>query len=137
MLMDTGGNSGNQASVTLVRGLSLGEVRRADFLRVWWRELRVGILCGAVLGTVAFGKIMLIDRLVMQNSDVTLLVGLVVAVTLAITVIIAKFVGSSLPILASRIGLDPAVMASPFITTTVDAISLTVYFLIALPFFPK
>ena len=135
MLMDTGGNSGNQASVTLVRGLSLGEVKLSDFLKVWWRELRVGMLCGSVLGCIAFGKIMLVDRLVMNNPDVTLLVAAVVSVTLALTVIVAKFVGSSLPLLASRIGLDPAVMASPFITTTVDALSLTLYFFIASPFF--
>ena len=137
MLMDTGGNCGNQASVTLVRGLSLGEVKLSDYLKVWWRELRVGILCGITLAAVAFLKIMVVDRLIMQNSEVTLLVGAVVAVTLAITIIIAKFIGSTLPLIASRIGLDPAVMASPFITTTVDAVSLLVYFFIALPFFPK
>ena len=137
MLMDTGGNSGNQASVTLVRGLSLGEVKTSDFLKVWWREFRVGIMCGITLGIVAFGKILLIDRLIMQNSEVTLLVAAVVAVTLSITIIIAKFVGSSLPIIASKIGLDPAVMASPFITTTVDALSLIVYYFIASPFFVK
>ena len=135
MLMDTGGNSGNQASVTLVRGLSLGEVRMSDFIRVWYKEVRVGILCGLALGVVAFGKIMLVDRLVMQNPEVTLLVGAVVAITIALTVIIAKLVGSALPILAARIGLDPAVMASPFITTAVDALALIVYFLIAAPYF--
>ena len=135
MLMDTGGNSGNQASVTLVRGLSLGEVKLSDFLKVWYREIRVGILCGAVLGVVAFGKIMLIDRFLMQNSEVTLLVGVIVSLTLAITVVISKLIGASLPILASRIGLDPAVMASPFITTAVDAVSLLIYFCIAFPFF--
>ena len=135
MLMDTGGNSGNQASVTLVRGLSLGEIKRSDVLLVWLKEIRVGFLCALTLGTVAFGKIMLIDRLLMSNPEVTLSVGLVVSVTLALTVMIAKLVGSSLPILASVVGLDPAVMASPFITTTVDAISLTVYFIIASPFF--
>ena len=135
MLMDTGGNSGNQASVTLVRGLSLGEIKLSDFLLVWFKEIRVGILCAVSLGAVAFGKIMLVDRFIMNNSEVTLSVGIVVAVTLALTVIISKLVGSSLPILASRVGLDPAVMASPFITTAVDAISLIVYFLIAYPFF--
>ena len=135
MLMDTGGNSGNQASVTLVRGLSLGEVKLSDFLRVWYKEVRIGILCGVALGAVAFGKIMLVDRLVMQNPEVTLLVAAVVAVTIAFTVIIAKLIGSALPILAARIGLDPAVMASPFITTAVDALALIVYFLIASPFF--
>lgn len=135
MLMDTGGNCGNQASVTLVRGLSLGEVKLSDFLRVWYREIRIGILCGSVLAAVAFGKIMLIDRLVMQNAEVTLLVGLIVSITLGITVIISKLIGASLPILALRIGLDPAVMASPFITTAVDAVSLVLYFAIAFPFF--
>ena len=102
---------------------------------MWFKEIRVGILCALSLGAVAFGKIMLIDRFVMNNSEVTLSVGLVVSVTLALTVIISKLVGASLPILASRVGLDPAVMASPFITTAVDAISLIVYFLIASPFF--
>ncbi|MBQ9085014.1 MAG: magnesium transporter, partial [Clostridia bacterium] len=92
MLMDTGGNSGNQASVTLVRGLSLGEVKSADFLKVWWRELRVGLMCGISLGVVAFGKIMLVDRLIMQNDDVSLLVALVVGVTLSITIMIAKLI---------------------------------------------
>ena len=135
MLMDTGGNAGNQTSVTLVRGLALGEVRLADFIKVWWRELRVGILCGIALGAVAFAKIMLVDNLLMQNSSVTVVVAAVVSVTLALTIIIAKFVGSSLPILASRVGLDPAVMASPFITTVVDALSLIVYYFIAAPFF--
>ena len=137
MLMDTGGNSGNQASVTLVRGLSLGEVKRSDFLKVWWRELRVGMLCGAILGVVAFGKIMLVDSLLMQNEAVTWLVALVVGLTLSITIMIAKFIGSTLPLIASKVGLDPAVVASPFITTSVDAISLILYYFIASPFFPK
>lgn len=137
MLMDTGGNSGNQASVTLVRGLSLGEVKPRDFLRVWWRELRVGVMCGITLGAVAFLKVMLIDRLLMGNDEVTLLVAAVVGITLSITIMIAKFIGSSLPIIASKIGLDPAVMASPFITTTVDALSLIVYYFIASSFFMK
>ena len=137
MLMDTGGNSGNQASVTLVRGLSLGEVKRSDFLKVWWRELRVGLMCGLCLGVVAFCKIMLVDRFVMQNPDVTILVAFVVALTLSITIMIAKIIGSSLPLVASKIGLDPAVVASPFITTSVDAISLILYYFIASPFFPK
>ncbi len=137
MLMDTGGNSGNQASVTLVRGLSLGEVKRSDFLKVWWRELRVGLMCGICLGVVAFGKIMLIDHLIMQNAEVTWLVALVVAMTLSMTIMIAKLIGSTLPLIASKIGLDPAVVASPFITTSVDAISLILYYFVASPFFPK
>lgn len=135
MLMDTGGNSGNQASVTLVRGLSLGEITLSDFLLVWLKEIRVGLYCALSLGVVAFIKIMLVDRFIMNNPEVTLSVGLVVSITLGVTVIIAKLVGASLPILARRVGLDPAVMASPFITTAVDAISLVVYFLIAYPFF--
>ena len=131
MLMDTGGNSGGQSSVTLIRGLSLGEVTYSDVLRVLWKEIRVGVYCGVLLGAVAFGKVMLIDRLLMNNAEVTLLVGAIVAVTLALTVIIAKIIGCTLPLLAGKIGLDPAVMASPFITTVVDALSLMVYFFIS------
>ena len=131
MLMDTGGNSGGQSSVTLIRGLSLGEVTYSDVLRVLWKEIRVGVYCGVLLGAVAFGKVMLIDRLLMNNAEVTLLVGAIVAVTLALTVIIAKIIGCTLPLLAGKIGLDPAVMASPFITTVVDALSLIVYFFIS------
>ena len=131
MLMDTGGNSGSQASVTMIRGLSLGEVRFADVIRVIWKEIRVGVLCSVVLGIVALGKVMLVDRLIMQNSSVTFGIAAVVALTLAITVIMSKLIGATLPMLASRIGLDPAVMASPFITTIVDALALIVYFFMA------
>ena len=131
MLMDTGGNSGSQASVTVIRGISVGEVRRGDVLRVVLKELAVSALCGLSLALVAFGKVMLVDRLIMNNPEVTLMVAFIVSLTLAITVILAKLIGASLPILASRLGLDPAVMASPFITTVVDALSLIIYFLIA------
>jgi len=134
MLMDTGGNSGSQASVTLIRGISLGEVEFRDVLRVLWKELRVGALCGIGLGVVAFGKVMLVDGLIMNNPEVTVWVALIVSVTLALTVIIAKIIGSMLPMLVAKIGVDPAVMASPFITTIVDALSLVVYFLIASSF---
>lgn len=131
MLMDTGGNSGGQASVTLIRALSLGEVRLGDVLLVLWKELRVALLCGAILCTVAFTKILLIDRLLMGNASVTLTVALAVTLTLFVTIVMAKLIGSSLPILASRIGLDPAVMASPFITTLVDVVSLVFFFFIS------
>lgn len=124
MIMDTGGNAGGQSSATIIRGLSLGEIRMGNILRVLWKEFRVSLLCGLTLGAAAFVKALLIDR-------ATPMVGLVVALTLACSVIFAKLVGSSLPILAKRIGFDPAVMASPFITTIVDAIALLVYFRIA------
>ena len=131
MLMDTGGNSGSQASVTAIRGLSTGEVEMSDALRVLWKEMRVGILCGVSLGVVAFGKVLLVDRLIMNNSAVTLTVAAAVALALTATIIVAKIIGSLLPLLAKRIGFDPAVMASPFITTIVDAIGLIVYFMIS------
>ncbi|MBQ9071485.1 MAG: magnesium transporter [Clostridia bacterium] len=131
MLMDTGGNSGSQASVTAIRGLSTGEVEMSDALRVLWKEIRVGILCGVSLGVVAFGKVLLVDRLIMNNSAVTLTVAAAVALALTATIIVAKIIGSLLPLLAKRIGFDPAVMASPFITTIVDAIGLIVYFMIS------
>lgn len=131
MLMDTGGNSGSQASVTLIRGISLGEVEFRDVLRVLWKEIRVGLLCGIALGAVTFGKVLLVDRLIMSNPAVTVGVAAIVALTLALTILIAKTVGSMLPLLAARVGFDPAVMASPFITTIVDALSLIVYYFIA------
>ena len=130
MLMDTGGNSGSQASVTVIRALSLGDVEFADILRVLWKEFRVSILCGVTLAAATFVKIQLVDNLLMHN-DVSILVSLVVCVTLACTVVIAKLIGCSLPLLAEKLGFDPAVMASPFITTIVDAVSLLVYFGIA------
>ena len=136
MLMDTGGNSGGQTSVTVIRSLSLGELEPADFYMVIWKELRVGLLTGGCLGLVAFGKVMLVDRLIMQNDEVTVLVALAVAVALAVTVLISKLIGALLPILARMVKLDPAVMASPFITTIVDALSLVAYFFIASAILP-
>ena len=136
MLMDTGGNSGSQASVTVIRGLSLGEIAFKDALRVLFKEMRVGILCGLALSVVSFLKLLLFDRLLMGNSEVTLTVTVIVSLTLFVTVLAAKVIGSSLPILAKRIGFDPAVMASPFITTLVDAISLVVYFSVAKALLP-
>ncbi|MGM9608789.1 MAG: magnesium transporter, partial [Eubacteriales bacterium] len=131
MLMDTGGNSGSQSSVTVIRNLSLGEVTLSDWWRVAWKEIRVAIMCGITLGALAFGKVMLVDHLIMHNPAVTISVAWTVAATLCLTILIAKLIGCLLPILARRIGLDPAVVASPFITTIVDAISLLVYFTIA------
>lgn len=121
MLMDTGGNCGSQASTTVIRGLSLGEVQFRDLLRVIWKEIRVAVLCSATLAVCNFVKLMLIDRLQMM-------VALTICMTLVITVCSAKVVGCTLPLLAKKLGFDPAVMASPFITTIVDAISLLVYF---------
>ena len=131
MLMDTGGNSGSQASVTAIRALSLGEIRLGDVLRVLWKEIRVGLLCGAALSVVAFGKVMLVDRLIMGNPSVTLTVAVAVSLSLGVTVLAAKIIGCSLPLLAKRVGLDPAVMASPLITTLVDAVGLILYFFIS------
>ena len=124
MLMDTGGNAGSQVSVTIIRGLSLGEISLGDIFRILWKELRVAFLCGGALGIVNFGKMMLIDSVGIPTA-------IVVSLTLLVTVVIAKLVGATLPVIAKRIGFDPAVMASPFITTIVDALSLIVYFRIA------
>ena len=131
MLMGTGGNSGAQSSVTVIRALSLDELQLRDILRVLWKELRTAILCGAALAVVCFVKILLVDRLLMGNTDITLMVDTVVCLTLAVTVVAAKLVGCALPMAAKALKLDPAVMASPFISTIVDALSLLVYFLFA------
>ena len=131
MLMDTGGNAGGQASVTIIRGMFLGDIELKDVLGVIWKETRVSLLCGITLAVVNFGKIMLVDRLILGNTEITAMVALVVCLTLVLAVFIAKLIGCSLPIAAKAIGFDPAVMASPFITTIVDAISLLAYFLIA------
>ena len=131
MLMDTGGNSGSQASVTVIRALSLGEIEFKDIFKVIFKECRVALLCGVSLAAVNFAKLMLFDRLVLNNGHITFLVAFTVCLTMVVTIFIAKFVGCTLPMLAKKIGFDPAVMASPFITTIVDAISLIVYFGIA------
>ena len=131
MLMDTGGNSGSQASVTVIRALSLGEIEFKDIFKVIFKEARVSLLCGVTLAAANFAKIMLFDRLVLHNEGITLMVALVVCLTMIVTIFIAKLVGATLPMIAKQIGFDPAVMASPFITTIVDAISLFVYFQIA------
>lgn len=124
MLMDTGGNAGGQASVTIIRGLSLNEIEFKDAFKVVWKEARVAVLCGLTLAAANFVKLLLFDR-------VTIAVAAVVCLTLVAAVFIAKIIGCLLPILAKKIGFDPAVMASPFITTIVDALSLLIYFSIA------
>ncbi len=131
MLMDTGGNSGSQSSVTVIRALSLGELEFRDLGKVIWKEIRTALMCGAVLSVLCFGKIMLVDKLLLGTQDVNYMVALVVGLTMAVTVLCAKIVGCTLPMLAKKLGFDPAVMASPFITTIVDALSLLVYFGIA------
>ncbi len=131
MLMDTGGNSGSQASVTVIRALSLGELEFADAPKVMWKEIQTAVLCGFALAMLCFAKIMLVDRMLLGNTDITTLTAFVVCFTMALTVLIAKMVGCSLPLAAQKLGFDPAVMASPFITTIVDALSLLVYFGIA------
>lgn len=122
MLMDTGGNSGGQASVTIIRALSLEEVHFKDLLKVLWKEFRVGIICGAALAIVNFLKM-----LIFQNS-LGVLIMITISLALFFAVLIAKIIGCSLPMFAQKIGFDPAVMSSPFITTIVDALTLLIYF---------
>ncbi len=131
MLMDTGGNCGSQSSVTVIRALSLDELEFSDVLTVLWKEIRTAVLCGITLAAVCFLKVMLIDRLLMGNTSISVSVDLVICLALGVTVVMAKMVGCTLPLLAKKLGFDPAVMASPFITTIVDALSLLVYFLFA------
>ena len=128
MLSGTGGNSGTQASTAVIRALSLGEVHFSDLFQVLWKEFCVSVCCGLCLAGANFLKMMLVDRWLLRNPAVTPQVALVVCATLMGTVFCAKLVGCSLPLLAKRVGFDPAVMASPFITTIVDAISLLIYF---------
>lgn len=133
MLMGTGGNSGSQSSVTVIRGLSTGEIEFKDIWRVIWKELRVSVVCGVVLGIVNFAKLYLVDYLWLNNFDdgVYLTEMLAVSITVVLVVIVAKLVGSVLPIVAKKLGADPAVMASPLVTTILDAFSLLIYFSIA------
>ena len=120
MLMDTGGNCGSQASVTVIRALSLGELHFTDLFKVWWKEARVAVMCGATLALANFGKLLAVER-------VDPMIAATICLTLFAAVVIAKFVGCTLPILADKLGFDPAVMASPFITTIVDALSLLIF----------
>ena len=131
MLMGTGGNSGSQSSVTVIRALSLGELKFRDIGIVLWKEIRTSVLCGIALSLVCFAKIWFVDRMLFGNYDITFEVDLVVCLALCVTVIVAKVVGCMLPMAAKALKLDPAVMASPFISTIVDALSLLVYFLFA------
>ena len=131
MLMGTGGNSGSQSSVTVIRALSLDELKFADLPKVLWKEIRTSVLCGIALSIACFAKIWLVDRMLMGNEEITLLVDAVVCLALLVTVVAAKIVGAVLPMVAKVVKLDPAVMASPFITTIVDALSLLVYFVFA------
>ena len=131
MLSGTGGNSGSQSSVAVIRALSLDEIDFSDLIAVVWKESRVAVLCGVCLACANFVKMMIVDRWLMGNPDVTPLVALVVCLTLVFTVLCAKVVGCTLPMAAEKIGIDPAVMASPFITTIVDALSLLIYFFFA------
>ena len=131
VIMGTGGNSGAQSSTAIIRSISLGDTEPADVLRVVWKEWRVSILCGVSLAAVNFVKMLLVDRLLMNNPDVTVTVALTVSLAIVLTVMFAKVVGSSLPILAEKIGLDPAVVATPLITTISDAVSLLIYLEIA------
>ncbi len=121
MMMDTGGNSGSQASVSVIRALSLGELEFRDIFRVIWKEFRVSFLCGLTLAVANYGRLLLLEK-------ITMLQAVTICVTMMCTVMIAKFVGCTLPLLAKKAHLDPAVMASPFITTIVDVLSLLIYF---------
>ena len=131
MLTGTGGNSGSQSSVAVIRAMSLDEIELSDVLAVVWKEIRVAVLCGVCLALANYGKMMLVDRWLMGNPDVTAAVAFTVCLALAGTVLCAKVVGCVLPMAAEKVGIDPAVMASPFITTVVDALSLLIYFAIA------
>lgn len=134
MLMGTGGNSGSQSSVTVIRALSLGDIEFSDIWRVIWKELRVSVICGVVLGAINFVKLYLIDYLLLHSFDdgVHFVEMTAVSLTLVLVVIIAKLVGCTLPIIAKKLGFDPAVMASPLVTTILDAFSLIIYFTIAI-----
>lgn len=131
MLMGTGGNSGGQSSVTIVRALSLGEISLKDIFKVIWKEVRVGAVCGIVLAAVCFVKLLLFDKYVLGNSEITVMIALVVSLTIVVEVVFSKVIGCCLPIIAKKCGFDPAVMANPFITTITDAVSLLIYILFA------
>ena len=128
MLMGTGGNPGSQSATAVIRSLSIGDTEPRDILSVVWKEIRVAVLCGVSLACVNFVKMLLVDRLLLGNAEVTVLVAFTVSVTLIFVVTFAKAVGSTLPMAAEKIGIDPAVMASPLISTITDAVSLLIYF---------
>ena len=127
MIMGTGGNAGGQASATIIRGIALDEIEFKDTPRVLWKELRVGLIMGLTLGLTCFAKIMLIDGLLLGTAGVSTQSSLVISISLAVTIMLSKLVGSILPLIAKKCHLDPAVMASPFITTIIDILSLLIY----------
>ena len=131
MIMGTGGNSGTQASTAVIRGISIGDIEFTDLFEVIWKEIRISVMCGIALAIAAFAKIMLVDHLIMGNNDISAIVALTVCLAVAGTVFVAKVIGSMLPLLAKKIGLDPAVMAAPLLSTRVDALSLTIYMKVA------
>ena len=131
MLMGTGGNSGAQASTAVIRSLSLGDTEPRDALRVMWKEWRVSILCGLTLAVVNFFKMLLLDGMILHNDSVTVTVAATVSLSVLFIVMFAKVVGSTLPIIAEKIGVDPAVMANPLISTVTDAVSLLIYIYVA------
>ena len=131
MLMGTGGNSGAQSSTAVIRSLSLGDTEPRDVLKVMWKEWRVALLCGITLGVINFGKMLLLDGFILHNDSVTVLVAATVSLSIVFIVMFAKVVGSTLPILAEKIGVDPAVMANPLISTVTDAVSLLIYIYVA------
>ena len=134
MIMGTGGNAGGQASATIIRGIAVNEIAFRDFMKVVWKEFRVSVLLGLSLSVVCFGKIMLLDGLLFGVEGVDMMSALIISVAMFITILMAKFVGASLPLIAKKCRLDPAVMASPFITTILDILSLLVYCLLATSF---
>ncbi len=131
MLMGTGGNSGAQASTAVIRSLSIGDSEPKDALRVIWKEWRVALLCGLSLAVVNFGKMLLVDSMLLHNANVTVLVAATVSLSIVFIVMFAKVVGAMLPLIAEKIGVDPAVMANPLISTVTDAVSLLIYIYIA------
>ena len=137
MLMGTAGNSGSQSSVTVIRALSLGEVYTSDIFKVIWKEFKVSIICGVSLAIACFAKVILIDGWMLKTSGIDINVALVVSLTLCLTIICAKLIGCILPIVAKKMKVDPAVMASPFITTIIDTVCLIVYFVIAMAIIPS
>ena len=127
LIMGTGGNAGGQASVTIIRSIALNEISFKDLFKVVYKEFKVGVLLGLFLGVICFGKILLIDGLLFQIQGVNISSSLVISLAMVITIIISKFIGCSLPMLAKKCGLDPAVIASPLITTIIDILSLVIY----------
>ena len=134
MIMGTGGNAGGQASATIIRGIALNEISFKDLFKVMFKEFKVSILLGASLAVVCFGKIMLVDGLIFKTEGVTVVSALVISLAMLLTIILSKLVGCALPLLAKKCKLDPAVMASPFITTIIDTLSLLIYCQLALGF---